>query len=55
MRLLSKVAMWVKVRLSPQFQIQKPLLNTFRGGFSCFWGPKRCTIIIQKCDKTLFW
>ena len=22
---------------------QKPLLNTLRGGFSCFWGPKKCT------------
>ena len=34
--------------------LAKPLLNTLRGGFSCFWGPKKCTQNAPKCDKILF-
>ena len=40
---------------SPLYFWQKPLLNALRGGFSCFWAPKKCTKNAPKCDKTLFW
>ena len=30
---------------SPPLFWQKPLLNTLRGGFSCFWASKKCTKI----------
>lgn len=32
---------------------QTPSEHTQRGG-SCFWGPKKCTKVAPKCDKTLF-
>ena len=41
--------------LSPLYFWQKPLLSTFRGGFSCFWAPKKCTKIAPNVQSGPIW